>query len=257
MSGESMEDRVEIIGLHHLPEIEEGCELGPLIAEAAERQGLKIEDGDVVVVTHKIVSKAEGRLIQLSGVTPSEFAYRIASEQGKDPRYVEVVLRESSRIVKMRGSHLIVENRLGHICANAGIDRSNVKPHAVALLPVDPDVSAAKIREALERIRGVRIGVIITDTCGRPFRNGQVNVAIGVSGLSPLKSYIGERDRFGNELRSTVIAIADELASAAELVMGKVDGVPVALVKGYRYTYDPRSGNAKMLIREREKDLFA
>ncbi|MEM2122568.1 MAG: coenzyme F420-0:L-glutamate ligase [Candidatus Bathyarchaeia archaeon] len=252
-----MGNKIEIIGLKHIPEINKGDELGSLIAEAAQRQDLRIEDGDIVVVTHKIVSKAEGRLIPLSEVNPSDFAYRIASEQGKDPRYVEVILRESSRIVKMRGPHLIVENKLGHICANAGIDRSNVEPHSAVMLPLDPDVSAAKIREALERIYGARIGVIITDTWGRPFRNGQVNVAVGVSGLNPLKSYVGKHDRFGNMLKSTVIAVADEIASAAELVMGKTDGIPAALVKGYKYVYHPRKGNARMLLRERGKDLFA
>ncbi|MBS7645448.1 MAG: coenzyme F420-0:L-glutamate ligase [Candidatus Bathyarchaeia archaeon] len=253
----SSEKKVTIIGLRGLPEIREGDELGRLIAEAALKQGLRIEDGDIVVITHKIVSKAEGRLIPLSEITPSDFAYRIASVHGKDPRYVEAVLREAKRIVRMKGPHLIVENRLGHICANAGLDRSNVDPQMAVMLPVDPDRSAARIREALEEACGAKVGVIITDTWGRPFRNGQVNVAIGVSGLKPLKSYIGKRDRFGNKLRSTVIAVADELASAAELVMGKVDGVPVALIKGYRYAYSPGRGDARMLIREPGKDLFA
>ncbi|MGC8961532.1 MAG: coenzyme F420-0:L-glutamate ligase [Candidatus Bathyarchaeia archaeon] len=253
----SFDNKVTIIGLQGLPEIREGDELGRLIVEPASSQGLKIEDGDIVVITHKIVSKAEGRIISLSEIAPSDFANRIASVDGKDPRYVEAVLRESNRIVRMKGPHLIVENRLGHICANAGVDRSNVEPYMAVLLPVDPDRSAAKIRMALEEACGARVGVIITDTWGRPFRNGQVNVAIGVSGLKPLKSYVGKRDRFGNKLRSTVIAVADELASAAELVMGKVDGIPVALIKGYRYAYSPEIGDAKMLVREPGKDLFA
>lgn len=248
---------VTIIGLHGLPEIKEGDDLGSLIADAIAKQRLRIEEGDIIVVTHKIVSKAEGRLISLSEIIPSNFAYRVASESNKDPRYVEAVLRESKRIVKMKNGHLIVEHRLGHICANAGIDRSNVAPNMIAMLPLDPDKSAAKIRESLEEIYGVKVGVIVTDTCGRPFRKGQVNIAIGVSGLKPLKSYVGTPDRFGNKLRSTVIAVADELASAAELVMGKVDEVPVVLVKGYDYTYTPRKVTAKALVRESEKDLFA
>lgn len=253
----SEKNKVTVIGLYGLPEVKEGDDLGALIFDAAARQGLKIEDGDIIVVTHKIVSKAEGRLISLSEIAPSNFAYRVASESNKDPRYVEAILRESRRIVKMKSGHLIVEHRLGHICANAGIDRSNVKRHILAMLPLDPDKSATKIRESLEEMCGVKVGVIITDTCGRPFRKGQVNIAIGVSGLKPLKSYVGASDKFGNKLRSTVIAVADELASAAELVMGKVGGVPVALIKGYDYAYVSGEVTAKTLIREPEKDLFA
>ncbi len=249
--------KLTIIGITGIPEIQECGDLGSIIVDAVDKQDLRIERGDIIVVTHKVVSKAEGRVTSLSKITPSPLAHRIAVISNKDPRYVETVLQESKRIVRMRGSHLIVEHAIGHICANAGLDRSNVDPNKVVMLPSDPDRSAIKIRESIEKITQTKVAVIITDTCGRPFRKGQVNIAIGVSGLSPLRSYIGMQDRFGRRLKSTVIAVADELASAAELVMAKVSDIPVALIKGYKYKYNPIIGSSKMLIRDSEKDLFS
>jgi coenzyme F420-0:L-glutamate ligase/coenzyme F420-1:gamma-L-glutamate ligase len=248
---------VLITGVYGIPEIHKGDDLSSIIMDAVDKQGLQVEDEDIIVVTHKIVSKAEGHIINLSKITPSSFAYNIAEYSKKDPRNVEIILQESKRIVKMKDHHLIVEHRIGHICANAGIDNSNVEADKVVMLPEDPDRSASKIREGIEKRTKAKVAVIITDTWGRPFRKGQINIALGVSGLEPLKSYVGRRDKFGKKLKYTIIAIADEIASASELVMAKTKDIPVALIKGYRYKYNLKKGNAKLLIRDPEKDLFA
>jgi coenzyme F420-0:L-glutamate ligase/coenzyme F420-1:gamma-L-glutamate ligase len=174
---------------------------------------------------------------------------------GKDPRIIEIILNETNRIVKMKGRHLIVEHEYGHICANAGIDRSNVKSNRIVLLPRNSDKSANQIRKSIKKVNNNDVAIIITDTCGRPFRKGQVNIAIGISGLKPIKNYIGIRDRYNQRLRSTMIAVADELASAAELVMGKIDNIPIAIIKGYQYSSSNET--AKELIRDSNIDLFA
>lgn len=242
---------VSINPIAGLPEIRPGDDLGRLIHEAAET----FEDGDIVVVTQRVVSKAEGRLVDLASVDPSPLALNFAARWEKDPRLVELVLRESRRIVRMERGIIIAETHHGLICANAGIDASNVVGESVVcLLPEDPDASAERLRERLLELGAANVAVIITDTFGRPWRVGQTNVAIGVAGMSPLVDYIGTPDTQGRELRVTLIASADEIAGAAELVMGKVENVPAAIVRGYRF--EAREGRAAELIREADKDLF-
>jgi coenzyme F420-0:L-glutamate ligase / coenzyme F420-1:gamma-L-glutamate ligase len=250
-----MAGELRIIPIRGLGEILPGADLAGLILAALETQNTPLSDGDVLVVTQKIVSKAEGRIVDPAGVEPSHIA-RMAAEQGKkDAGYYEVVLRESRRIVKMDRGVLVTETHHGLICANAGVDESNVAGgRAVTLLPIDSDASAARLRAALHERAGADVAVIVSDTFGRPWREGQVNVAIGVAGIAPLADYAGLPDGYGYTMQATLIAVADELASAAELVMGKTDAVPVALIRGYSYT--PADGSARALIRAPEKDLF-
>lgn len=250
--------RVTIIPVGGLPEIQPGDPIAAMIAERVEAAAEGIEPGDIVIVTHKIVSKAEGRLVDLATVQPSVLAENIAREFGKEARHVEVVLRESRRIVRMDRGHIISETRHGFICANAGVDGSNIAEGTVSLLPEDPDASAARIRERLAAgMAGEgEIGVIVTDSFGRPWRNGIVNVAIGVSGIPAVADYRGEIDAAGHELRSTVLAVADELASAAELVMHKVSGIPVAVIRGYAWQREGRPGSGADLVMAAERDLF-
>lgn len=246
---------IQIIGLEGMPLIKEGDDIGALILDAAQRQGMKLGEGDIVVVTQKIISKSEGRILDLSRIVPSPFALHIAKQTGRDPRHVEVILRESKRIVKMQDQHLIVETRHGFVCANGGVDKSNVEgEECVSFLPVDPDESARRIRATIRRLSGVDVAVIISDTFGRPWRIGHVNVAIGVSGMKPIIDYRGQRDMFNYVLTVTLMAVADEIASAAELVMNKSDGVPVAIFKGY--SYKKEEGKGTELIRPAELDLF-
>jgi coenzyme F420-0:L-glutamate ligase/coenzyme F420-1:gamma-L-glutamate ligase len=250
-----MPSEVRIIGLQGLPNITPGMELGQVIVETARGQDLTFTSGDIMVVTQKIVSKAEGRLIDLHTVTPSPFAVQIAKVQDKDPKIVEVVLRETKRVVKMAQRTIISETRHGFVCAHAGVDESNVAGEGtVALLPVDADASARRLRQDIQARTGVEVAVIISDTFGRPWREGLVNVAIGVAGLEPLKDYRGLPDTEGRILKVTSLAVADELASAAELVMGKLDRVPVAVIRGY--AYPPGDGTATQLVRAPERDLF-
>lgn len=249
-----MAPEIRIIAVEGIPEARAGDDVADLIATGLEQSGLEIETGDVLVVTHKLVSKAEGRLVALETVQPSAFAEWISHRYGKDPRQVEVVLRESARIVRMDRGIIIAETRHGFVCANAGVDASNIPPGHVSLLPEDPDASAARIRASLIHRFGREHAVIITDSFGRPWRNGIVNIAIGAAGMQPLLDYRGQADTFGNELRITVMAVADELAAAAELVMGKVERCPVAIVRGYRY--QPGPGRAADLVMPPERDLF-
>jgi coenzyme F420-0:L-glutamate ligase/coenzyme F420-1:gamma-L-glutamate ligase len=250
-----MASDIRIIGLTCPSDIVPGADLAAIIAQAAEDAGFPFKAGDIVVVTQKVVSKAEGRLVDLQSVTPSPFAEQIAGAQDKDPQLVEVILGETRRVVKMDQRTLITETRHGLVCANAGVDESNVAgERTVALLPVDADASARTLRQALSDRSGVDLAVIISDTFGRPWREGFVNVAIGVAGLEPLKDYRGRPDTEGRMLQATALAVADELASAAELVMGKLDRVPAAIVRGYSYT--PAEGAATQLVRPPEKDLF-
>jgi len=215
----------------------------------------RLEVGDVLVVTQKAVSKAEGRIVDLEDVTPSAFAIELALTWEKDPRHVEVVLQEAKRIVRMDHGVIICETRHGFVCANAGVDASNVeKTGTVCLLPVDPDASVRSIRDAVKAQLGVTVAVIMSDTFGRPWREGHVNFAIGIAGIAPVIDYAGQLDPAGYELRVTQMAVADELAAAAELAHGKLDRVPVALVRGY--AYPPGCGTAKDLLRDPEKDLF-
>lgn len=248
---------VQVIAVEGLPLIRKGDNLAQLICSAAEKQHTPIQKGDVLVATHVAVSKAEGNVVNLDKVVPSKKANEIAKKTGKDPAFVEVVLRESKDIVRMRDSVLITESRQGFICANSGVDRSNVEGERnVAPLPRDPDLSAKKIRQEMKKLTGCDVAVIVSDTHGRPFRMGEVNVAVGVSGLKPIRDRRGEKDLFGYVLRIKQTAIADELASAAELVIGQAnEGIPVAIIRGYNY---PKSDTAKAteLIRSREKNLF-
>jgi coenzyme F420-0:L-glutamate ligase/coenzyme F420-1:gamma-L-glutamate ligase len=246
--------RLELIALGGIPEIRPGDDLGASIAEAARPIGLA--DDDVVVVTQKVVSKAEGRLVELASVDPSPLARAWAERWGKDPRQVELVLRESAAIVRMAPGGLIISRtRHGLVCANAGIDVSNVGGGEVAsLLPLDPDASARAIRGRLKDLLGAAPAVILSDSFGRPWRNGIVNVAVGSAGIEPLLDLRGTPDAAGREMQATVIAVADELASAADLVGGKVEQRPVVVVRGY--TGRPSEAGASILVMPRERDLF-
>ncbi|MCW4049723.1 MAG: coenzyme F420-0:L-glutamate ligase [Candidatus Bathyarchaeota archaeon] len=243
-----------VFGVEGIPLVKEGDNIPRLIYEALEKQGQQLQDKDIVVVTQKIVSKAEGRVTKLDTVTPSKFAYEIAESMDKDPRIVEVVLGDTARVIRMKGKVLIVETRHGHVCANAGVDFSNVEDGHVTLLPEDPDKSATEIRDGLIDLTRKKLGVIITDTWGRAWRLGQVDFAIGVAGMSPFRDYRGETDMMGHILSVTNIAAVDEIAAAAELVKGKAEGVPVVIVRGYDYI--ETDGKGADLVRPIEEDLF-
>jgi coenzyme F420-0:L-glutamate ligase/coenzyme F420-1:gamma-L-glutamate ligase len=242
---------VEVLGVEGFPEVRPGDDLNSMISGAVARD---LRPGDVLVVTHKIVSKAEGRLVDLRTVEPSTFAKGYATRYGKDPRQIEVVLRESRRIVRMDRGIVISETHHGFVCANAGVDASNVPGDTVCLLPVDPDASAARLREALAEDPGVEVAVVISDSFGRAWRHGITDVAIGVAGMDPVADYRGRRDPHGYPMEASVLAVADELAAAAELVMGKTDGIPLAIVRGY--SYSPASGSARELLMPPERDMF-
>jgi coenzyme F420-0:L-glutamate ligase/coenzyme F420-1:gamma-L-glutamate ligase len=246
--------RLTVFGIGDIPEVRPGDDLASLALAAATAQGTPLEGGDVVVLSQKAVSKAEGRLIRLADVTPSPLAIEVGRSQKKDPRLIEVILRESRRIVRMDRGILIAETRHGQICANAGVDQSNVGLGVACLLPEDPDAAARAFADRVRSAVGIDVAVIVADTFGRPWREGLVNVAIGVAGLRPLQTYLGVPDAHGYTLQATILAIADELAAAAELVMGKLDRVPVAVVRGYRF--DPGHGSARELLRDPNLDLF-
>jgi coenzyme F420-0:L-glutamate ligase / coenzyme F420-1:gamma-L-glutamate ligase len=238
---------IAIIPVEGLPEIREGDDLAGRIAARAE-----LENGDVLVVAQKAVSKAEGRIVRLAEVEPSAEARRLAGDE--DPRRLEVILRESKRIVRTRPPLVIAETRHGFVCASAGVDSSNApEPGTVVLLPEDPDASAARIRERLRELAGTEVGVVVSDSFGRPWRQGTTDVAIGLAGVRPLLDLKGVRDAAGYELHATVIAVADELAAAAELALGKTAGIPAALVRGYDATGE---GCAHELVMPEERDLF-
>jgi len=226
-----------------------------MILESIGHSQIQIKDGDILVVTHKIVSKAEGRIVDLASIKPSTKAISMAKEHDKDPRVMELILMESTQILRAKNGIIISETKHGFVCANAGVDQSNVEGDTAVLLPVAPDESAGRIQEAVKKKIGKEIAVIITDTFGRSFRNGQTNVAIGVAGINPIKSYIGTYDMYGRKLRVTEIAVADEIASAAELVMGKAEGTPVAIVRGYIFEKVSKT-SVKSLLRAKERDLF-
>jgi len=249
-----MPPRYEVIGVEGLPEIGAGQDLAQLIAEAARAQQTPLAAGDLLVVSQKIVSKTEGRIVRLGDVTPSPETRRLAEEIDRDPRLVEVILRESRRIVRKDKGVLIVETRHGLVCANAGVDQSNVDADTACLLPEDSDRSARGLRDALRALTGHDLGIIIADTFGRPWREGLTNVAIGVAGLEPLKSYLGEKDPAGHVLQATILAIADELSSAAEPIMGKLDRIPVVIIRGLDW---PRGeSGSRSLLRDPARDLF-
>jgi coenzyme F420-0:L-glutamate ligase/coenzyme F420-1:gamma-L-glutamate ligase len=249
-----MAPRYEVIGVEGIPEVRPGADVARLIVDAARAQGTPLAGGDLLVVSQKIVSKAEGRLLRLADVEPSPVAATMAAELGRDPRLVEVILRESRRVVRMDRGVLVTETRHGWVCANAGVDQSNVDADTVALLPEDPDRSARGLRERVRALAGAEVGVVVADTFGRPWREGLTNVAIGVAGIAPLRSYLGERDPAGRALQATILALADELASAAEPVMGKLDRIPAAIVRGLAWA--PSEEGSKPLLRDPARDLF-
>ncbi len=254
---------ISILPVDGLPEITPGDDLHEMIAAAIASSLESLEAGDVVVVTHKVVSKAEGGLIDLATIEPSAQASSFARDWDKDPRHVEVVLRQSKRIVRMVRGLIIAETRHGFICANAGVDASNVSPEVVCILPEDPDASAEAIRQHLvarffpdHQGEDSPIGVIVTDSFGRPWRNGIVNIAIGVAGMAALADYRGQYDAGGYELRASVLAVADELASAAELVMHKLAARPVAVIRGYEAQGTGPAGQGQDLVMPPERNLF-
>jgi coenzyme F420-0:L-glutamate ligase/coenzyme F420-1:gamma-L-glutamate ligase len=246
---------IRVFAVQGLPEIEPGAALGSMIAEALDAAGTPLMAGDLLVVTHKVVAKAEGALVDLATITPSTLAVYFARRWNKDARQVEVVLRQSARIVRMDRGVIIAETKHGFVCANAGVDASNMTGgDVVCVLPDDPDRSAALIADQAAECTGLRVPVIISDTFGRPWREGLTNVAIGIAGMSPVIDYVGQRDAQGRELKVTALAVADEIAGAAELVMGKLDRAPAAVVRGF--AYQPGEGNARQLLRKPEFDLF-
>jgi coenzyme F420-0:L-glutamate ligase/coenzyme F420-1:gamma-L-glutamate ligase len=250
-------DVVKIIAVENLPLFKVRDNIGQLVCEAAAKQGTPIQENDVIVVTHVAVSKAEGNIVNLDEVVPSEHAVEVAAKVRKDPSMVEVILRETKEIVRIGPNSLITETKGGIVSANAGIDRSNVKgDRNVALLPVDPDASARNIRQEIKKNTGCNVAVIISDTHGRPLRMGEINVAIGIAGVKPIRDRRGEKDLYGYVLNVKQTCIADELASAAELVIGQAnEGIPVAIIRGYKYQA-AETVSAKSLTRPKEKDMF-
>ena len=245
---------IEIFPLAGLPELKPGDDIAGAIIQAAREQDIRIVAEDIFVVAQKIVSKTEGRIVRLDSITPSERARAWAERWSKDARVVELVLREAKRIVRMERGVIIAETGHGFVCANAGVDVSNTEPGTAILLPQDPDQSAHALHSRLREAYACHVGVIISDTFGRAWREGLVNVALGAAGLSPLIDYRGMPDVHGRPLQATVIAIADELAAAAGLVMGKAERIPIAIIRGVRIA--ARSGTGADLIRAAEKDLF-
>jgi coenzyme F420-0:L-glutamate ligase/coenzyme F420-1:gamma-L-glutamate ligase len=248
---------VEIIAVENLPLITEGDNLAGLICNAAKKQNTPIQERDVIIITHVAVSKAEGNVVNLEEVAPSERAKEIAQQTSKEPELVEVILRETKEIVRIGPNSIITETKTGIVCANAGVDRSNIEGERnVVLLPKNPDTSAQKIRQEIKSLTGCDVTVIVSDTHGRPFRMGEINVAIGVAGIKPIRDRRGEKDLFGYVLRVKQTAVADELASAAELVIGQAnEGIPVAIIRGYKYQVT-ETASATELTRPRGKDLF-
>jgi coenzyme F420-0:L-glutamate ligase/coenzyme F420-1:gamma-L-glutamate ligase len=246
---------IQLTPILGIPEVRPGDDIGAMIAGAAGGMKFQLADGDIIVVAQKIVSKAEGRLVDLESITPSEFARSIAGRQNRDPRLIEIILRESARIVRMEGHILITETRHGFVCANAGVDQSNISDaHRVSLLPIAPDESALLLKRRLAELLKIDIAVIVTDTFGRPWREGLTNVAIGIAGMKPLDDFRGKSDDHGRELSATVLAVADELAAAAGLLMKKTSRIPVVIIRGYKY--DHGEGSAQELLRAKERDLF-
>ncbi len=241
---------LEIIPVQINREIERGDKLVDLLLSSK----FKIQDGDIVVISQKIISKQEGRVVNLSSVIPSILSVGIGSEYDKDPKLVEVILSESKRILRMENGILIVETNNGFVCANAGVDESNVPDGYAILLPKDPDLSATKIHKEILDKTGINVAVLISDTFGRPFRIGQTDCAIGVAGMDSILDYQGKKDDFGKTLRITAIAVADEICSAAELVMGKTLRCPIAILRNYKFSNS--EGTVKTMLRPDAEDLF-
>ena len=246
---------IALIPIPDIPQIQPGDDLVSILLDAIDRSKVGLKNGDILVMCQKIVSKAEGAVVDLKTVEPSDFAHQIADQWEKDPRIVEVVLRESNRIVMMKNGVVITETKRGWVCANSGVDASNtLADDIVIVLPEDPDKSAKDMRIAIQERRNISIGIVITDTFGRPWRDGLVEFALGVSGFEGLLDLRGGEDLQGRELSHTVISVADELACAAGLLMEKSAAVPAVIVRGYKYM--PAEGNGQILIRPAEADLF-
>ena len=246
---------IALIPIPDIPQIQPGDDLVSILLDAIDRSKVGLKNGDILVMCQKIVSKAEGAVVDLKTVEPSDFAHQIADQWEKDPRIVEVVLRESNRIVMMKNGVVITETKRGWVCANSGVDASNtLADDIVIVLPEDPDKSAKNMRIAIQERRNISIGIVITDTFGRPWRDGLVEFALGVSGFEGLLDLRGGEDLQGRELSHTVISVADELACAAGLLMEKSAAVPAVIVRGYKYI--PAEGNGQILIRPAEADLF-
>jgi len=250
---------IKLIGLPGIPLLKEGDDLGEIILNASENMDLPIEHGDVLVIAETAVVKAEGETINLDAIKPSEEALEIALATGKDPKLVEAILRESEEIIKVGPDFIISQTKHGFVCANAGIDESNIELGLAKPIPSDPDASADKIRKKIESTTGKKLAIVISDTQGRAFREGAIGVAIGISGMEPLWDRRGETDLYGRKLQTTTIAVADELASAASMIMGQAhEGLPVVLVRGVNYFeyLQNDSAEAKSLIRPKKYDVF-
>ena len=251
-----MPNEVRVIGVGGMPELRPGDDLAGLMMDAAAAQGTPIEEGDVLVVTQKVISKVEGKVMSIEGVEASPLAVTITEGHRRDPRHTEMILREARRIVRMDRGVIIAETKHGFFCANAGIDASNIPgDKTIALLPDDSDASARGIRDAVLARLGVNVAVVVSDTFGRPWRNGAANVAIGVAGMDPLLDYVGSLDAYGNVLHTTQIAVADELAATAELVTGKALGIPVSIIRGYAFE-TLEDASIQRLLRSGGRDLF-
>ena len=246
--------RYEVIGVEAMPEIVRGDDLARLVVDAAARQGTPLLDRDMLVISQKIVSKSEGRVVRLSSVTPSARARELAEQLGRDPQLTEVILSESRRVVRTGLGLMIVETHHGWVCANAGVDQSNVDADTACLLPEDSDRSARGIRDRLRELTGYQLAIVIADTFGRPWREGVCNVAVGLAGFQPITNYLGERAPAGHVLQATILALADEVAAAAEPVMGKLSRIPVAIIRGL--DWQPGEGTSRELLRDPARDLF-
>jgi len=248
-------DEVRIIAIRDLPMVEAGDDIVDQIVNAASNQGTPLQSKDILVITQRIFSKAQGLVVPLDNYPPSSFAIEYAERTEKDPRLVEAVLQESARIIRQVGGVLITETKHGFKCANAGVDGSNVGgDDLISLLPRDPDQDCQAVCDIIKENLGIDVAVVMTDTFGRPWRHGQTNVAIGVAGMQPMRDYVGANDLDGKELRVTTICVADEIAGSAELVMGKLDAVPAAIVRGY--PFKKSQGAASEIVRETPLDLF-
>ncbi len=246
---------ITLTAIEGVPIVKAGDDLATLIAEGLDKTGLTLQTGDIVIVCQKVVSKSEGRMVELKSIEPSAFAKQYAARWEKDPRAVELVLRQTNRIVRNDHGVLIVETGPGFVCANAGVDESNTLGDELALLlPEDADASARKIRDGLKRLCGADAAVVVTDTFGRPWRDGLTDICIGVAGINPMLDLRGTNDLGGRELHHTVVALADQLSAAGGLLMKKASGIPAVHLRGYKYP--PYEGTAKILIRPAEADLF-
>ncbi len=246
---------LKIFPIPGIPEIKKGDNLAEIILESAIQNHISLEDGDILIITQKIVSKAEGCVHDKAGIKVTPFAKQMSEYTGHTPEYMELVLRNSKRIVRMSNGLVISQTHHGFVMANSGVDSSNSGgKDLLVTLPEEPDKSAQQLKNSLDVLTGKKIAVIISDTFGRPWRNGQVNMAIGIAGLKPIIDYRGMKDNDGREMKATQIAVADELSSAAELVSGKTKRLPVVIVRNYQFDHAP--GTARDLIREEERDIF-